>query len=1238
VVALAQGLATLQIAGVNVGAGFTSLGGILDNLKSNLSGVGAVIQGALSGNFNFAENFTKGFQEAEKAAQDVKLAETIAAQAKQIQDRIDAVTPALKKLSDIPFETDKLKTFDEQIQKLGDSSTTAADKANISEAIARQVPGAVQGIKKIADENGNLVTVYDLNIKKVQEYAAEQKKLLSGDNVAAIAKVKDGFAAQVTQLEQSKNALSGYAKQLGDVQKAIFDAQAKLRVNPNDAGTKKQLDEAIKQQEELKTKYRETKLAVDEQTEALRGTVQQARAVGAVGKEEFTKLAGEVVKSKDAAKELVDALSTPIVPQVDLKKLAEQFDQALASLKSKIETGIKASLQIDTKTTDVQKEIADLQKKLNDAVKAGNKDQIDFLQTQIAAKQKEITNLADAQKDANQQVRESSKEQSKEELRQKNRENSLVYENRLKIAKESAAKEIENEKTLFEGKRRLIADPRQRAEQELKDKLTLEEKKIAIEKKFGLLTNAEAALQFKEARNKRTEFEADRAKLSDRFIKEDAERVRKSEEEKRRTALETQKNYLASITQQDIASAERRKSATLAISTLENEQRIRSFVEGTQEFQRRQTQLLEAAPSLKLNGAQLAAETEKIFTTLQQEFTDGQNKLYGGEVAAAFRQLLNSNAKIQKDTEIRTQNELALVRAKSITDGTQREYAVRIAQAIATRDEEIRIAGENAAAVAQARLKYELDIIDATGNFRAAKAATTSRAEFEIRTAQLDKQLAEELAKIGDNEQRKLEIIARISSQQAQAEAAQLAGENPLIRALFGVRETLYRDHYDNLERAAEERRKDSAQKEKDALKKEEDVLVGQLRTKEITLDEYNKRIRALQLRAQGVESSGSQAASVGDFLTRLGTLDIKSVLENFYASLQQNAKDVLAPVFKGIADDAKTKLKIFEDTLVRRNSLARQLDAILLEQQTATGERLVELQNEYTAKKQEQVQVEQAAAAQQQQLFATVALAAAGSFGEMIASGQNFGKSLVKTLFGVLKSLIPIFVAQITGFSLASAQSAATFGVAGIAQAAALTAALYAAVGLAESALSSALGGFRTGGFTGVGKETDVAGVVHREEFVSTAQTTRKERRLLEHIHAGKSSEEYFEAVYLPRRTADITRVVQATISDVVRVVSVQLQTAQTTMTEAVRTIAPAPHVQMTLAPMNNRLILAATAQTNNELKNITERLAAIERLTRAAQNRTSTTNHNVDFRLHTDHDALVQRVERIKAREVLG
>lgn len=56
--------------------------------------------------------------------------------------------------------------------------------------------------------------------------------------------------------------------------------------------------------------------------------------------------------------------------------------------------------------------------------------------------------------------------------------------------------------------------------------------------------------------------------------------------------------------------------------------------------------------------------------------------------------------------------------------------------------------------------------------------------------------------------------------------------------------------------------------------------------------------------------------------------------------------------------------------------------------------------------------------------------------------------------------------------------------------------------LGTMKALTSSANQEFYEGGYTGRGSKRDVAGVVHKEEFVSTAKTTRKNRTLLEGLH----------------------------------------------------------------------------------------------------------------------------------------
>jgi len=132
-------------------------------------------------------------------------------------------------------------------------------------------------------------------------------------------------------------------------------------------------------------------------------------------------------------------------------------------------------------------------------------------------------------------------------------------------------------------------------------------------------------------------------------------------------------------------------------------------------------------------------------------------------------------------------------------------------------------------------------------------------------------------------------------------------------------------------------------------------------------------------------------------------------------------------------------------------------------------------------------------------QAFDMLGQAAALSFGAMIAAGETWQTAALKTIFQTVSQAISLFTPQIlaifTGFI------PPPFGqIAG-----------FAAIGVVEGLLAAASAGFKEGGYTGDGATNAVAGVVHRGEFVNTAETTERERPLLEWIHKGRSSAEYF-------------------------------------------------------------------------------------------------------------------------------
>jgi hypothetical protein len=126
------------------------------------------------------------------------------------------------------------------------------------------------------------------------------------------------------------------------------------------------------------------------------------------------------------------------------------------------------------------------------------------------------------------------------------------------------------------------------------------------------------------------------------------------------------------------------------------------------------------------------------------------------------------------------------------------------------------------------------------------------------------------------------------------------------------------------------------------------------------------------------------------------------------------------------------------------------------------------------------------------------IAVSAGAAFASLIAGGESAGEALKKVVGSTVSALLDLYTPSIV--ALFSSVIPPPFGaIAG-----------FAAVQALKVLLQSALSGFEEGGYTGNAGTKQVAGVVHGQEFVMTAETTRKNRALLEHLHSGKSLESF--------------------------------------------------------------------------------------------------------------------------------
>lgn len=162
------------------------------------------------------------------------------------------------------------------------------------------------------------------------------------------------------------------------------------------------------------------------------------------------------------------------------------------------------------------------------------------------------------------------------------------------------------------------------------------------------------------------------------------------------------------------------------------------------------------------------------------------------------------------------------------------------------------------------------------------------------------------------------------------------------------------------------------------------------------------------------------------------------------------------------------------------------------LEQKKKANEEEIKAERE---KEQAIQQVAQASAA----FIESVGVLAGEAIGDAEFDMEKFSKKFAISLLENVERVLFATVFKSTAEALASADSIATFGIAGIAKAALLTGLIKGAFAIVKAQI----GQFHDGGFTGSGNEWQPAGVVHKQEFVSTKKTTKKYRPILEALHS---------------------------------------------------------------------------------------------------------------------------------------
>lgn len=133
--------------------------------------------------------------------------------------------------------------------------------------------------------------------------------------------------------------------------------------------------------------------------------------------------------------------------------------------------------------------------------------------------------------------------------------------------------------------------------------------------------------------------------------------------------------------------------------------------------------------------------------------------------------------------------------------------------------------------------------------------------------------------------------------------------------------------------------------------------------------------------------------------------------------------------------------------------------------------------------------------------------------------SFADFGKNIISASLDFLDQMVNIASAQIITQALASPESIATFGVAGLAKSAIIIALLKTGIGAAKAGVGAEDGGLITENYNKRAGATDtIPMLVAPNEFIMRASATKNNIGLLDHINNGGSLDSYLSNSYISK------------------------------------------------------------------------------------------------------------------------
>ena len=271
------------------------------------------------------------------------------------------------------------------------------------------------------------------------------------------------------------------------------------------------------------------------------------------------------------------------------------------------------------------------------------------------------------------------------------------------------------------------------------------------------------------------------------------------------------------------------------------------------------------------------------------------------------------------------------------------------------------------------------------------------------------------------------------------------------------------------------------------SLNQEQEKLIQNLKDGETSYQDAVDSLAELTTKQEGAASATAQAIAasfqaIADQQAKAAEDGINQRNQNL-ARIQEIADEEVQ-----LAKDKAAALKAIEDQSFA-DEQTRQAARDAINTDFAQKEKNLTNERDKLAKQSEEVQTA---------ALNNLAVSAGAAFASLVAGGENAGEALKKVVGQTVSALLDLYTPSI--LALFSSIIPPPFGqIAGLA-----------AVQGLKALLNAALNGFEEGGYTGNAGTKQVAGVVHGQEFVMTADVTRKNRALLEHLHSGKSVESF--------------------------------------------------------------------------------------------------------------------------------